>query len=135
MNHNSANQLDFLNDSNYLASSSNEALNDQKDLLKTEPMKIDAEAHLYPSIPEMLLIVDTETTGLDFARDQCLEVGAILFHVKSRAVIAQQSFLLPVEFNNAENINKIPASMAREFRGQGSLQLSHLLNLLGHPIA
>ena len=57
-----------------------------------------------------LLIVDTETTGLDPQRDQCLEVGVILFDVPGRQVLAQQSFLLPVETNAAEAINHIPAS-------------------------
>ena len=44
------------------------------------------------SLPEMLLIIDTETTGLDPKRGQCLEVGAILFHAPQRAVLAQHSF-------------------------------------------
>ncbi|WP_371639264.1 3'-5' exonuclease [Synechococcus sp. UW179A] len=57
-----------------------------------------------------LLIVDTETTGLDPQLDHCLEVGVILFDVSSRQVLAQQSFLLPVESNAAEAINRIPAS-------------------------
>jgi len=56
-----------------------------------------------------LLIVDTETTGLDPQLDHCLEVGVILFDVPSRQVLAQQSFLLPVEANAAEAINRIPA--------------------------
>ena len=64
-----------------------------------------------PSAPHTLLIVDTETTGLDPEQDQCLEVGAILFDVASRAVLAQQSFLLPVERNPAESINRIPAAV------------------------
>ena len=57
-----------------------------------------------------LLIVDTETTGLDPQLDQCLEVGVILFDVPGRQVLAQQSFLLPVQTNAAEAINHIPAS-------------------------
>ena len=57
-----------------------------------------------------LLIIDTETTGLDPQLDHCLEVGVILFDVPSRQVLAQQSFLLPVEANAAEAINRIPAS-------------------------
>ena len=65
------------------------------------------------SSPENILIVDTETTGLDNEIDDCLEVGSILFNVKSRSVLAQQSFLLPVENNNAEKINNIPASITR----------------------
>ncbi|HJN35070.1 MAG: 3'-5' exonuclease [Prochlorococcus sp.] len=64
-------------------------------------------------IPERLLIIDTETTGLDPDRDHCLEVGCILFHVPSRAVLAQQSFLLPVAVNAAEAINRIPAEVTR----------------------
>ena len=42
------------------------------------------ELVLNKSVPETLLILDTETTGLDFEHDQCLEIGAILFHVLSR---------------------------------------------------
>ena len=64
------------------------------------------------SLPEMLLIIDTETTGLDPKRGQCLEVGAILFHAPQRAVLAQHSFLLPVETNAAESINRIPADIS-----------------------
>ena len=63
--------------------------------------------------PENILILDTETTGLDNENDDCIEVGSILFNVKSRAVLAQQSFLLPVEKNNAEKINNIPAEITR----------------------
>ena len=62
---------------------------------------------------ENILILDTETTGLDNKKDDCLEVGSILFNVKSKAVLAQQSFLLPVEINNAEKINNIPAEITR----------------------
>ena len=64
-------------------------------------------------LPENILILDTETTGLDNKNDDCLEVGSILFNVKSRSVLAQQSFLLPVEINNAEKINNIPAEITR----------------------
>ena len=63
--------------------------------------------------PATLLIVDTETTGLDPDLDHCLEVGAILFDVPSRSVLAQQSFLLPVEANPAEPINRISAEVTR----------------------
>lgn len=63
--------------------------------------------------PERLLIVDTETSGLDAETDQCLEVGAILFSVSARQVLAQMSCLLPVESNPAERINRIPAEVTR----------------------
>ena len=62
---------------------------------------------------ENILILDTETTGLDHECDDCIEVGSILFNVKNRAVLAHQSFLLPVEKNNAEKINNIPAEITR----------------------
>ena len=63
--------------------------------------------------PSTLLIIDTETSGLDPRQDQCLEVGCILFDVPSRSVLAQQSFLLPVDSNAAEAINRIPAAVTR----------------------
>tara|TARA_Y100001968_G_scaffold330263_1_gene381612 strand:- start:3449 stop:4258 length:810 start_codon:yes stop_codon:yes gene_type:complete len=64
-------------------------------------------------IPKTLLILDTETTGLDPENDHCLEVGSILFHVESRSVLAQQSFLIPVESNQAEFINHIPPEITQ----------------------
>ena len=63
--------------------------------------------------PSHLLIVDTETTGLDADRDACLELGAILFSVPHRQVLAQMSCLLPVDRNPAESINRIPAEVSR----------------------
>ena len=59
------------------------------------------------------MIIDTETTGLEPENHCCVEVGAILFDVQSRAVLAQQSFLLPAETNAAEPINRIPAAVTR----------------------
>ena len=65
------------------------------------------------SLPERLLILDTETTGLQSERDQCIEIGAVLFHVAERAVLEQVSFLLPCQENPAEAINGISASVTR----------------------
>lgn len=59
------------------------------------------------SVPELLLIVDTETTGLDPANDALCELGAVLFSVPHRAVISQLSFFSPVLHNAAEPINGI----------------------------
>ena len=56
-----------------------------------------------------LLIIDTETTGLDPKENHCIEVGAILFEISNRIVLAQYSSLLPVSSNEAELINRIPA--------------------------
>jgi DNA polymerase-3 subunit epsilon len=66
-----------------------------------------------PRIPETLLILDTETTGLSSLQGQCIEVGAVLFHVPHRAVLTQVSFLMPCAGNAAEAINGIPAPVTR----------------------
>ncbi|MCP9786042.1 3'-5' exonuclease [Cyanobium sp. N5-Cardenillas] len=70
-------------------------------------------ARALPRVPETLLILDTETTGLSTLQGQCIEVGAILFHVPHRAVLTQVSFLLPCTANAAEGINGIPAAVTR----------------------
>lgn len=64
-------------------------------------------------LPERLLILDTETTGLRSERDHCIEIGAVLFHVAERAVLDQVSFLLPCQENPAEPINGISAAVSR----------------------
>lgn len=66
-----------------------------------------------PACPQMLLILDTETTGLTPGPAACIEVGAILFHVPTRAVLSQLSFLLACSNNPAEAINGIPAAVSR----------------------
>lgn len=63
--------------------------------------------------PATLLILDTETTALDPGHGQCIEVGAILFDVPARAVLAQVSFLLPAAENPAEHVNGIPPTVSR----------------------
>ena len=104
-------QLDFLDET------TKEIVNKKdKDLgliSSFNPNEERAESLREDYFPENILILDTETTGLDNKNDDCLEVGSILFNVKSRSVLAQQSFLLPVENNNAEKINNIPAEITR----------------------
>ena len=95
-------------ESNTLASAPTPHLED------SQPEESDSRAASPPSVvPRTLLILDTETTGLDPETHHCVEVGAILFDVQSRAVLAQQSFLLPAETNAAEPINRIPAAVTR----------------------
>ena len=65
-------------------------------------------------IPRCLLILDTETTGLDPEQHQCIEVGAVLFDVPHRAVLAQISFLLPCQTNPAQAINGIDPAVSRQ---------------------
>ena len=66
-----------------------------------------------PHAPGRILILDTETTGLSPEQGVCIEVGAVLFDVGSRAVLQQLSFLLPCQANPAEGINGIPAAVTR----------------------
>ena len=54
-----------------------------------------------------LLIIDTETTGLECSDSQVIEVAGILFDVELRDVICQLSFVLPCDDNPARHINKI----------------------------
>ena len=56
---------------------------------------------------EKILILDTETTGLDEKKSEVIEIGCILFHVPSRSVLSQLSFLFPVNTNDAKHINGI----------------------------
>ncbi len=105
-------QLDLLED---LEDSSHNCSSDRtppKESFGSKPMTSRASFQLN-SKPEFLLIIDTETTGLDPEKHFCLEVGAILFHVSSRSTLAQQSFLIPVHSNDAEAINRIPAKVTR----------------------
>ena len=67
----------------------------------------------FAGCPQRLLILDTETTGLDPCRDQCIEVGAVLFDVTHRAVLVQISFLLPCGENPARGINGIDPAVTR----------------------
>jgi len=66
-----------------------------------------------PACPARLLILDTETTALSPEQGQCIEVGAVLFDVASRAVLMQVSFLLPCDQNPAQHVNGIPAAVSR----------------------
>ena len=77
-----------------------------------------------PAAIDQVLILDTETTGLDPQRDQVIEVGAILFSVPQRAVLAQVSFLLPCQSNAAEPLNGIaPAATTAPQPWRQSLSL------------
>ena len=54
-----------------------------------------------------ILILDTETTGLDENKDEVIEIGCILFDVSFKSVLSQVSFLFPVNNNEAEHVNGI----------------------------
>ena len=60
---------------------------------------------------EKILILDTETTGLDEKKDEVIEIGCILFDVSFKCVLSQVSFLFPVHKNEAEDVNRISAEV------------------------
>ncbi len=65
-------------------------------------------------VPQRLLILDTETTGLDPQRDRCIKLGAVLFDVPRRSVLSQVSFLLPCEQNPAQAVNGIDPVLTQQ---------------------
>ncbi|WP_255004005.1 3'-5' exonuclease [Cyanobium sp. HWJ4-Hawea] len=77
------------------------------------PLPVQSTMPEQTPVPELLLVLDTETTGLDPSRGKCIEVGAVLFHVASRAVLSQVSFLMPASSNPAEHVNGIAAEVTR----------------------
>ena len=109
--HKGSMQLNFLNGS--IKEVANKKGKDPLVKSSSKSSKESAEIEKIQHFPSTILILDTETTGLDNEIDDCIEVGSILFNVRTRSVLAQQSFLLPVESNNAEKINNIPAEITR----------------------
>ena len=64
--------------------------------------------------PQRLLILDTETTGLDPQRDRCIELGAVLFDLPRRSVLSQVSLLLPCDQNAAQAVNGIDPELTQQ---------------------
>jgi DNA polymerase III subunit epsilon len=61
-----------------------------------------------------VLIIDTETSGLDPKRDWVIEIGAVLYSVTHRTTLFQLSTLLNAQENAAELINRIPPAVLPE---------------------
>ena len=93
-NRKDSNQLDFLR-------------NQQVQNLNNIGLKENDQSQNKEEIIQSILILDTETTGLNEKEDELIEIGCILFHVPSKSVLSQVSFLLPVCSNKAEEINGI----------------------------
>lgn len=76
---------------------------------------------------ESVLILDTETNGLDPAKGaKVIEIGAMLFNLKYRQVIQTFSTLLETSDNACENINHINASWTQVTKAE-----SQALDYLG----
>lgn len=60
--------------------------------------------------PSTILILDTETTGLDAATDRVVEVACIRYSLTHATVLRSYSSLIRGESNAAEAVNRIPAS-------------------------
>ena len=60
-----------------------------------------------------LLIIDTETSGIDSKIHHVVEVGAILYSVSHQTILYQISSLLNAPHNEAENINRIPEGVLK----------------------
>jgi len=71
-------------------------------------------AAVHQPAPQRLLILDTETTGLDPQRDRCIELGAVLFDLPRRSVLSQVSLLLPCEQNAAQAVNGIDPELTQQ---------------------
>lgn len=60
-----------------------------------------------------ILIIDTETTGTDPAKNAVIEIAAVLFDIDSLTYVEAFSSLLPAVSNAAEKINGIPEAALR----------------------
>lgn len=60
-----------------------------------------------------VLFFDTETTGLDFAKDQAIEVAGVLWDVEYRSFVSCFSTLVQASANPAEKVNHIPAGLLK----------------------
>jgi DNA polymerase-3 subunit epsilon len=61
-----------------------------------------------------LLIVDTETTGLDPKKHNLIEVAGVLYDMVEGAVVGCTSSLVHAPGNKLEHINRIPSDIVRE---------------------
>ena len=99
-------QLDFL-------SNKNKKKPNQNGLIQSDKLIVDNIDN--KKTVESVLILDTETTGLDENNNEVIEIGCILFNVPFKSVISQLSFLLPVKVNDAEYINGISVDVSNVF--------------------
>jgi DNA polymerase III subunit epsilon len=65
-----------------------------------------------------ILVIDTETTGLNSEKDHLIEIATILFSVTHKSILMQVSTIISYKndtiINLAEPINKIPSQLLKE---------------------
>lgn len=61
-----------------------------------------------------LAILDTETTGPDPDKDQCIEVAVCLYDLVAAAPVATFSSLIRAESNTAFDVNRIPVDILKD---------------------
>ena len=59
---------------------------------------------------DTLLLLDTETTGLDARTATVVEIGAVLWSIEHGCILATWSDLVTQSSNDAESINRIPSA-------------------------
>ncbi|NJM57339.1 MAG: hypothetical protein HC857_07780 [Synechococcales cyanobacterium RU_4_20] len=85
-----------------------------------------------PTAP-LLLILDTETSGINVAQHEVLEIAAVLYSVEHQCSLQQISTLIPtdLETNPAEAINRISIAAANATPPELSDYLCQTINYWG----
>ncbi len=61
-----------------------------------------------------LLLLDTETSGVDSAKDHLVEVATAIYSVEHASIVKVRSWLVKAETNEAQDVNGIPVTLLRE---------------------